>query len=79
MEELTIKEIEEKYPDEFISVAITTPDAETDEDTRGWVIAHGTDMGKVRQDAQEYLRQHPEVQHTYFIRNIPMPEGGVLL
>ena len=79
MEEiLTIEELGNKYPDEWICIEVIK-EGEDSQPTAGRLIAHGAEKKEVIQAASRFRRQNPQARGYVFFTGELIPKGTVVI
>jgi len=75
---LTIEEIQNKYPDEWVYVEVTE-EAEDGEPRAGHLIAHGSEKSTVVKAAAAFRSQNPKSRGSFFFTGELIPKGVVVI
>ncbi|MDM8531018.1 hypothetical protein QUF63_07585 [Anaerolineales bacterium HSG25] len=76
--ELTIEEVKEQYPDEWVAIEITEFDQQN-KPQKGIVIAHSVHRDDIVEPTRELYQQKPDVKTYTFFAGPPIPEGVVFI
>ena len=75
---MTVAEIRQAYPDEWVLMEITR-DAKDTERIRGRLIAHGRDRADIREPFLRFGAEHPHTRVYRFFTGEIVPEGVVVI
>jgi hypothetical protein len=75
---MTVAEIRQAYPDEWVVMEITR-DAKDTERVRGRLIAHGRDRADIEEPFLRFCADHPQTRVYRFFTGEIVPEGVVVI